>query len=350
VASILFGSASATIVHFGAELSGFVPTIGFFSGSPGIATLQIDYDAPWTLRFRGSYTNLHGPPVMAQLGNGGPMTRLLPIGFPAGTSGTFDFTLDLSLASSYDATFLAFYGTVSQARFVLLADYLFLGTSVFKLASALFIAAGEIAGIVTAGCVSACEDPHFMGLNGYKYDFQGAPNTTFALVSDPTVQLNCHFDRQVFADNVTRHHTYTNLGDTCIRSCDETIVLHPNGDMIINGRRRTSNHVVTPQFEVFDNNGTIAMVVTEHWWFVVDMLGDHLNINQVIPVGKHTKGKTHGVLGHTLDAKPLRNEKCSTAEEGGCEVAGSFHDYIIHGDLCSITWKYEQFSEQACKI
>lgn len=40
---------------------------------------------------------------------------------------------------------------------------------------------------------SASGDPHFVGLNGAKYEFQGASDMHFVLVTEPQSQLNAHF-------------------------------------------------------------------------------------------------------------------------------------------------------------
>lgn len=193
-------------------------------------------------------------------------------------------------------------------------------------------------------CETVCNDPHFLGLNGARYNFQGIANETFALVSDASVQVNSHF---VAKPRDSANFTY--LGDTCIRSCNETVVFRADGTMIINGKPSLADRYESPRMYV-DRQGTNAVVQTKGWSFEIEMLVDRVNINQASVLGKHN-GTTHGVLGHTLGRPlPPHGAKCNSIEAGGCEVDGKMSDYEVLGDLCSTEWKYAQYSADACDI
>jgi len=194
-----------------------------------------------------------------------------------------------------------------------------------------------------------CNDPHFLGLNNVRYNFQGAVDTTFALVSDSTVEINSHFIADHFHEQ-----NFTYLGPTCIRSCDQTVVLNPDQTIEINGHR----HRFTYTDQTLIQNSAISVqmltpkvaVVTipGKWSFEIAMLGDRININHVY-VGHHDDN-VHGVLGHTLGLLPGReHRKCNSFEEGGCQVEGVFQDYIVHGDLCSTLWTHQRFDHTKCQ-
>lgn len=151
----VMGAASAHEVVYTASLDG--PSEAPPNASPGIgfSTLTIDLDL-LTMRVQADFSGLlgtvaaahiHGPTTDPGTGTAGVMTPLPSFpGFPTGvTSGTYDMTFDLTLASSYNAGFItASGGTVSDAlnRMLLALDegkaYLNIHTSVF--------AGGEIRG------------------------------------------------------------------------------------------------------------------------------------------------------------------------------------------------------------
>jgi hypothetical protein len=122
----LAGAAQAHIIVFTAHLTG--PAESPPNASPGIgdATVTLDLDLA-TMRVEAVFSGLignvtashiHGPTAIAGTGTAGvatttPTFPLFPLG---GTSGSYDQTFDLTLASSYNPAFItASGGTISQA-------------------------------------------------------------------------------------------------------------------------------------------------------------------------------------------------------------------------------------------
>ena len=159
-AAITFGAASiasAAVVSYIAFLDGASesPPVA----STGIGTAQIDIDdVAHTMRVRASFTDLvgnstnchiHGPTAVAGAGNAGVMTTTPTFaGFPSGVkSGVYDNTLDLTLASSYNPSFVtAVGGTIAQAEAALLAAIAD-GKAYFNIHST-FAGGGEIRGFL----------------------------------------------------------------------------------------------------------------------------------------------------------------------------------------------------------
>jgi CHRD domain-containing protein len=135
VAAITIGTvtaANAAVVSYIAFLDGASESPPVVT--PGIGTSQVDVDAvAHTMRVRISFTGLtgtttachiHGPTVVAGTGTASVMTTTPTfLGFPGGvTSGIYDNTLDMTLSSSYNPSFItANGGTTALAEAALFA-------------------------------------------------------------------------------------------------------------------------------------------------------------------------------------------------------------------------------------
>jgi len=130
----LGGSASrADLISYTAALSALgesPPT------SPGTGLAQIDYDGTLhTMRVRATFSGLlgnttashiHSPTAEPLAGNAGVATTTPTFaGFPLGvTSGSYDNTLDMTLASSYNPAFItAHSGTIAGAEAFLASSF-----------------------------------------------------------------------------------------------------------------------------------------------------------------------------------------------------------------------------------
>lgn len=151
----LAGVASADIFVYTATLNGaneFPPVV---TPGNGTSTVTIDTDLN-TMRVQAMFQDLignvtvahiHAPTAVPFTGTVGVATPTPSFpGFPAGgTSGSYDMTFDMTLASSYNASFITNNGgTVASARSVLfgaLAD----GKAYLNIHST-FVGSGEIRG------------------------------------------------------------------------------------------------------------------------------------------------------------------------------------------------------------
>jgi hypothetical protein len=160
VALLLTGvcsAANAAIVSYTAGLSG--PNESPANASPGIGTTQVDIDAvAHTMRVRVTFSGLlgtttashiHAPTAVALTGTAGVATTTPTFaGFPLGvTSGTYDNTLDMTLASSYNPSYVTANGgtpaTAEAALFASIAS----GNSYLNIHSTMF-GGGEIRGFL----------------------------------------------------------------------------------------------------------------------------------------------------------------------------------------------------------
>lgn len=159
-AAITIGTVSAA----GAAVTSYIAHLDGASESPpvasgGIGSAQVDVDpVAHTMRVRASFTGLtglttnshiHGPTAVAGAGTAGVATTTPTFpGFPAGvTSGIYDNTFDMTLASSYNAAFIAANGgtpaTAEAALFQAIAD----GKAYHNIHSS-FASGGEIRGFL----------------------------------------------------------------------------------------------------------------------------------------------------------------------------------------------------------
>jgi len=201
------------------------------------------------------------------------------------------------------------------------------------------------ASIQVTGCVSACGDPHFTGLDHVKYDFQGEPNKTFAMISDPSVEVNSAFTQSFRQTTV--------LGDTCVRVCGHSLVMTTLQEVFVDGKELVAGQSFnsTTLNVLREDRSYVLVDVPGRWHFRFNMIsnryGDHINVDIAQALYAYD-GKTHGVLGHTLKGTPVPKAKCNKVTEGSCEVEGSFTDYEVAGDICSSEWRHSFFNPSTC--
>jgi len=140
---------------FTADLSG--PNEDPPNASPGTGTATATFDTDLlTMRIEATFSGLvgtttivhtHGPTMVPFMGTAGVMTPtpLFP-GFPVGvTSGSYDMTFDMTMASSYNAPFLTANGGDTTAAFNALLNAHIEGRAYFNIHSSAF-GGGEIRG------------------------------------------------------------------------------------------------------------------------------------------------------------------------------------------------------------
>lgn len=127
------------------------------NASPGVGTSTVTYDSTaHTLRVQAEFSGLewavtaahiHGPTALPLEGTAGVITTTPSFaGFPAGvTSGSYDQTLDLTLASSFNPSFVTAQGGSLAAAEAALATALAEGKAYFNIHTAGY-PAGEIRG------------------------------------------------------------------------------------------------------------------------------------------------------------------------------------------------------------
>lgn len=142
------------------------------NASPGTGTVLVTIDDVLnTMRVQASFSGLtgnttaahiHGPTLAPLTGTAGVITTTPSfVGFPTGvTSGSMDQTYDLTLASTFNGTFVTAQGSVANARTALLSA-LVGGQAYFNVHTSTF-GGGEIRAFLTAP--NAVPEPSTFGL------------------------------------------------------------------------------------------------------------------------------------------------------------------------------------------
>ena len=153
------GTAQAEPILYTANLSGAAEAPPNDSTGTGFARVAIDLIAH-TLRVQASFADLLGTTTVVHIhaataepgvGVAGVATQTPRFeGFPVGvTSGTYDFTFDTTLASTFNPAYVAANGGTAAGAEAALAMSLAAGTSYFNLHTSQF-PAGEIRGFLQA--------------------------------------------------------------------------------------------------------------------------------------------------------------------------------------------------------
>lgn len=148
--------ASATIVTFSTDLDGITEIPPNASPATGDALITVDLDI-FTMQVQATFAGLIGTTTAAHIhcctatpgaSNVGVATNLPSFtGFPLGvTSGTYDHTFDMALASSWNPAFVTAQGGISNAFNALLAG-METGNAYFNIHTTQF-PGGEIRGLL----------------------------------------------------------------------------------------------------------------------------------------------------------------------------------------------------------
>lgn len=200
-------------------------------------------------------------------------------------------------------------------------------------------------------------DPHFIGFDGCKFDFDGIADNVFAIYSDTRLQLNALFTQISHADS--NGNWMTKIG---IRFQEFSLVLDPRVGLFLAEEGTLIN---TPGvLQVNDTNiemavdGNLVKYLNVERSFVrigVDVKrfssdSDHFFINIDFEI-RERPVNPHGVLGQT--AKILtetardnnRNPLPPCSNDGKISpVEGEPEDYIVHDGILGVKFTYSQFA------
>lgn len=151
------GGATAAITIYNADLSGLQEVAPNASPGTGFGIVTID-DTALTMRVQVFFDNLIGNTTVAHIhccapvGSNAGVASQTPTfsGFPSGvTSGAYDQTFDMTLASSYNPAFVTAQGGTIGAAFVALTNGMAAGNTYLNIHST-FAPGGEIRGQLAA--------------------------------------------------------------------------------------------------------------------------------------------------------------------------------------------------------
>ena len=149
--------ANAAVVSYTADLSG--PNESPPNASPGVGTGQVDIDAvAHTMHVHATFSGLlgtttashiHAPTLVALTGTAGVATTTPTFaGFPLGvTAGTYDITLDMTQATSYNPSYVTANGGTTASAEAALFSAITNGKAYLNIHSSQF-GGGEIRGFL----------------------------------------------------------------------------------------------------------------------------------------------------------------------------------------------------------
>ncbi len=161
-----FSTTHAAILEYEASMDG--PSESPPVPSPGIGSAQVTIDTSLrTMRVQASFTGLvgtttiahiHAPTLVAFAGNAGVATTLPSFpGWPTGVmAGSYDMTFDMTLASTYNTTFINNNGGTPAGAEAALLQFIADGKAYFNVHTS-FRTGGEIRGFLTPAPVPTAQ-------------------------------------------------------------------------------------------------------------------------------------------------------------------------------------------------
>jgi len=193
---------------------------------------------------------------------------------------------------------------------------------------------------VAPGCpniqAGACGDPHFIGFQGERYDFQGQPNKYFNILTDDHVQVNAHFTPKcgdwysymnAFGIKLHSHRILVNLTGAWLDEealTESTTLVDIDTTLKVNG---TKVNVITPDyiFHMFESPGTCK----------------HLDLEAKIV--DRSRVKPHGLLGQSNQHDHSKNKYQIYGPNAEGEIEGTSKDYEVT-DLFADDFTFNKFS------
>lgn len=195
-------------------------------------------------------------------------------------------------------------------------------------------------------CSQVIGDPHFTGLDGSKFDFNGVAGYTYALISSPGLQYNIQLKHS---------EAFTYIGTVGVRIGNDSLIY-------------------THEDQLFYNNETIATEI--HWrtfptaWGKFHKVKDHFLLetkNWKIKAGTAldtTNGFAfiniwsisflgfidsthHGLIGQTIGPRTPAQDCHLYLENGGCKIEGYADDYLVRSGILGIDFAFSRFDRVA---
>lgn len=119
---------------------------------------------------------------------------------------------------------------------------------------------------------SGSGDPHFVGLNGTHFEFQGIPGNVFNLLSDARIQVNALFSR--YSDYAT---VMAQIGVLIGKNRDHVLV-NPGGGVSVNGQGLSSGQTAKLKEGTVSLSGDTATISTKEYSMAIYNRGGYLDI------------------------------------------------------------------------
>lgn len=146
---------------------------------------------------------------------------------------------------------------------------------------------------------SGSGDPHFVGLHGNHFEFQGIPGNVFNLLSDAKIQVNALFNR--YSNNAT---VMGQIG-IMIGNNKDKVLVSPGRSVSLNGSNLGSGQTVKLKEGTISVNGDVTTISTKEYSINIYNRGGYLDIGiGTTPEGvNRDEVMPNGVIGQTASGK-----------------------------------------------
>eukprot|EP01116_Phalansterium_solitarium_P004694 TRINITY_DN15767_c0_g1_i1.p1 TRINITY_DN15767_c0_g1~~TRINITY_DN15767_c0_g1_i1.p1 ORF type:complete len:282 (+),score=44.48 TRINITY_DN15767_c0_g1_i1:97-942(+) len=194
-------------------------------------------------------------------------------------------------------------------------------------------------------CETMCDGGRLRGLNGVRYAFTARAGHVYALVSEPTLQVNARFVESPAGGQPLV------LGAVCMRTCNETIMFYGNKTVELDGVLASVVDLAAKSFSMnwlddlrvtFPRPRAAEVTVPGRWRFSLGISGERVTINRATALSARP---ARGIIGRTWHPD-VDLASCVTTDL--CQLPGSPKDHQVRSnELCGELWT-DQFSEESC--
>jgi hypothetical protein len=197
-------------------------------------------------------------------------------------------------------------------------------------------------------------DPHFVGFDGSKFNFDGVSGEVFSIISDPSFELNARFERMMVKDV-----NGTWISEVGAVAKGFSMVFNPRTGVLVN-----ENFLVSDKFAdaagntvvVSAENGVISSVVVESTSYAIMFTVQTANNgNKYLDMTSSIvaiPSSIHGILGQTasfLVKGEAPQPATSNDKQGAGVIQGKATDYQVHDGILGTDFTYNQYLESVAK-
>lgn len=197
-----------------------------------------------------------------------------------------------------------------------------------------------------SNCGEVVGDPHFTGLDGSKFDFNGVAGSIYALISGPQFQYNVEFKEL---------ETFTYIGTIGARIGND-LLIYTSGDELFYNNESISEEkywkTITTSWGKIHKVKEHFILEFRDWKIKAGIVSDprtgfsFINIWSIGFLGL-PDSTYHGLIGQTTRPRKTVPDCHLYVENGGCQIEGYSEDYLVRSGIFGTDFTFTRFDRNS---